>query len=384
MGATVHTSPASAPEALNIPPFNLFLPPGSLVLVTGVNGLIASHAADQFLSAGYRVLGTVRSLSKTSYLVPLFTSRHGPNHFSRHEMPDLSAPGVWDSVFSSNPGITAVAHVVGCVDLEVSDPDPTAEEDLRWHVSLLEAAARAGSTVKSFVFTSSAWAAWTPDSKKKVTLTQDSWNDEAISLARDKGIPASEKGMAGFMALKTLVEKGVWDWVRRENPPFTFNTLLVDTVIGECLAPREQGIPSTAGMVRWVWENQHVHVLDMMQPQWHADCRDTARLYVALLATKPVVDRERVYAFSDRYSFFHVAEILKRLYPERADKMARPTNFGVDQTTVPRQRGAELLARLGQKDGWRSLEESVRENAESWLQLEKGELMDHKYSKIGN
>lgn len=382
MGAST-PSPASAPVALSIPPSNTFLPPNSLILVTGVNGLIASHAADQFLSAGYRVLGTVRSLSKTSYLVPLFTSRHGPDRFFRHQIPDVAAAGAWDSIFTSHPDIAAIAHVLGCGDIEVSDPDPVVEEEMKWHVSLLEAARRSG-TVKSFCFTSSAWAAWTPDGQKKATLTQDSWNDEAVNLARDKSIPTKEKGMAGFMALKTLIEKGMWDWVRRENPPFAFTTLLLDTVIGECLAPSEQGIPSTAGMVRWVWENQHVEVLDMMQPQWHVDCRDAARLYVALLATKPVVDKERVFGFGDRYSFFHVAEILKRLYPHRVDKMARPKDLGVDQTTVPNQRGAELLARLGQKEEWRSLEDSVKENAKSWLQLEKGELMDHRYSRIGN
>ncbi|KAK3996559.1 hypothetical protein QBC44DRAFT_281398 [Cladorrhinum sp. PSN332] len=372
-----------SPSRLSIPPSISLLPPNSLVLVTGVNGLIASHAAGQLLAAGYRVLGTVRSLSKTSYLLPLFTSRHGPDRFNRHQIPDVTAPGAWDSVFSSNPEIAVIAHVVGCVDLQVSDPDTVAAGEVKWHISLLEAARRAG-TVKSFVFTSSAWAAWTPDPKKKVTLTQDSWNDEAVNLARDKSVSDREKGMAGFMALKTLVEKNVWDWVNKENPPFAFNTLLLDTVMGECLAPKEQGIPSTAGMVQWVWENAHVEVLDMMQPQWHVDCRDAGRLYVGLLATKPKVDRERVFAFAERYSWFQVAEILKRLYPERADQLARPKDYGKDQTIVSRERGEELLRRLGQKEGWRSLEDSVKENAKSWLQLEKGEVTDHRYSHIPN
>ncbi|KAK4164368.1 hypothetical protein QBC43DRAFT_318029 [Cladorrhinum sp. PSN259] len=371
-----------SPATLTISPSISLIEPNSLVLVTGVNGLIASHAADQLLSAGYRVLGTVRSLSKTSYLVPLFTSRHGPGRFSRHQIPDVTAPGAWDSLFTSNPEIAAIAHVVGCLDLQVTDPDTTAANEVKWHISLLEAARRTG-TVKSFVFTSSAWAAWTPDAKKKVTLTQDSWNDEAVNLARDKSVSDREKGMAAFMALKTLVEKGVWEWVNRENPPFAFNTLLLDTVMGQCLAPNEQGIPSTAGMVHWVWENAHVEVLDMMQPQWHVDCRDAGRLYVALLATKPKVDRERVFAFAERYSWFQVAEILKQLYPERADQLAKPKDYGTDQTTVSSKRGEELLARLGQ-EGWRNLEESVKENAKSWLELEKGEVTDHRHSHMVN
>jgi uncharacterized protein YbjT (DUF2867 family) len=33
---------------------------GSLILVTGVNGLLGSHVADQLLHAGYKVRGSVR------------------------------------------------------------------------------------------------------------------------------------------------------------------------------------------------------------------------------------------------------------------------------------------------------------------------------------
>ncbi|KAK4138977.1 hypothetical protein BT67DRAFT_438277 [Trichocladium antarcticum] len=189
--------------------------------------------------------------------------------------------------------------------------------------------------------------------------------------------------MVGFMAYKTLVEKGVWEWVEREKPRFAFNSLLLDTVIGECLDPVNQGIPSTAGMVHWVWEDVHVQVLEMMQPQWFVDCRDAGRLYLALLATAPVVDRERVFGFGGRYSWSRVAEILKESYPEHADKVAKLKDQGWDETEVPNQRGAELLARLGQTGGWRGLEESVKENAESWLKLETAGVTDHKYSQFG-
>lgn len=211
-----------------------------------------------------------------------------------------------------------------------------------------------------------------------MTLTVDSWNDEAVALVRDTAITSDEKGVAGFMAAKTLIEKAVWEWVREKNPPFAFNTLLPDTVIGECLDPVNQGIPSTAGMVHWIWNNTHVDVLNMMQPQWFIDCRDTGRLYLALLATAPVVDRERVFGFGERYSWHRVAGILKELYPEHADKMASPKDWGWDETEVPNQRGAELLGRLGQEAGWRSLKEGVKENAESWLKLEAAGVTDHK------
>jgi nucleoside-diphosphate-sugar epimerase len=354
------------------------LPPNALILVTGANGLIASHAADQLLAFGYRVRGTVRSATRCAYLTTLFSARHGAGRFELHEIPDVSAPGVWDTAVR---GVSGIAHVLGALDLAVQDPDRAAAEELPWQIRLLEAAAREP-LVKSVVFTSSAWAVWTPDAGKKVVLTEESWNEEAVALARDKAVDARSKGFAGFMAFKTLVEQGVWDWVRREKPGFAFNTVLLDTVLGECLDPTNQGIPSTAGMAHWVWENKHVDMLNMMQPQWFVDCRDAGRLYVALLATAPAVDRERIFGFGARYTFFRVAEILKGLYPEHADKMAKVKDLGWDQTEVPNQRGAELLARLGQIGGWRSLEESVKDNAESWLKLNPAGVTDQRYGQF--
>jgi nucleoside-diphosphate-sugar epimerase len=53
------------------------IPKGSLVLVTGVNGFIGSHVADQFLAAGYRVRGTARDLRKTDGLGELWKQKYG-------------------------------------------------------------------------------------------------------------------------------------------------------------------------------------------------------------------------------------------------------------------------------------------------------------------
>ncbi|KAK0629522.1 hypothetical protein B0T17DRAFT_506064 [Bombardia bombarda] len=347
----------------------------SLILVTGANGLIASHAVDQLLSAGFRVRGTVRNASKCSYLQRLFSSRHGPDKFELVEVPDYSAPNAWDV---SLRGVSGVAHVVCAVDVQARDPEKAAAAELPWQISLLEAARREPS-IKAFVLTSSSWAAWTPNAARKVTMTESSWNDEAIALAKDASVDQSSKGMAGFMALKTLVERGLWEWVRREKPRYTFNTLLFSTVMGECLDPQNQGIPSTAGMVHWISENKYIEVLDSMQPQWQIDCRDAGRLFVAVLASSPKVDRERIYGFGQRFSWFKIARILKDLYPNH-ENMGRPKDTGWDQTEVPNQRGAELLRRVGQQQGWTALEESIRANAESWLKLGERSATNDTYS----
>ncbi|KAK7917692.1 aldehyde reductase II [Apiospora marii] len=363
-------------------PATTTLPRDALILVTAANGLIASHAADQLLAAGYRVRGTVRDLAKCAWMTSHFERAYGPNRFellrvsTRDEMTD---PAVWDAAFR---GVSGVAHVLGAVDLSVQDVEAALAEEWPMHAAVLDAAKRAseaeGGLMRGFAFTSSAWAAYTPDASLRQTLTKDSWNKTALELsAPANGIlvfnPANADPkyvLAPFMALKTRLEQAFWAWVEREKPKFACNAVLLDTVMGRCLDPAgPQGVPSTAGMVRWVWDGTYRQVLDAIQPQWHIDCGDAGRLYVAAL-TQGDVDRERVFGFGERFSWFQVRRLMMEWY-EPDEEIAPVADLGTDQTDVPNERGAELLRRLGRPDGWTGLEESLRANMECIFEAEK-------------
>ncbi|XXH02854.1 hypothetical protein Hte_009242 [Hypoxylon texense] len=336
------------------------IPLGSTVLVTGANGLIASHVVDQLLAAGYNVRGTVRNTAKCAWLGPLFSSRHPSHHLEVVEVSDFGAPGAWDEAIK---GVSGVAAVAGGVGLMLQDVDKALEEELPWNESLLRAAKNEPS-VKSFVFTSSAWAAWTPDPTKKVKLTEWSYNEHAVQVV-SSDTSGREKGILPYMAFKALLEQRIWDWIEKEKPSFSFNTVLPESVIGECLDPKNQGVPSTCGMVKWLYDGVNLEVLAQVPAQWHVDNRDVGLLYVAALVV-PGVDRERLFGFSDRYSWPRVGQILKELYPEQ--EVPSLELNGWDQTDVPNKRGEELLRVLGQ-GGWTKLEDSVKACAESFLQI---------------
>ena len=72
------------------------IPQGSLVLVTGANGYIGSHVVDQFLAAGYKVRGTVRSESKGAWVKELFGEKYGPTKFELAIVPDIEKKGAFD------------------------------------------------------------------------------------------------------------------------------------------------------------------------------------------------------------------------------------------------------------------------------------------------
>jgi nucleoside-diphosphate-sugar epimerase len=193
------------------------LPPNSLILITGVNGLMASHVADQALQAGYRVRGTVRSAAKASWMSDLFTTKYGPDIFSLVEVPDIVAEGAFDDAVKDVAGIAHIAAILGSTDPEVMIPG-SVNSDL----SVLNSAAKEPS-VKAVVLTSSSWAQSIPQPNKKFNIDKDTWNEWAAEHAYDKPYGA-DKLMTVYAASKVLGERACWKFMKENNAGFVFNS----------------------------------------------------------------------------------------------------------------------------------------------------------------
>lgn len=76
---------------------NLALPTKSLIVISGVNGFIGSHIADQLLAIGYRVRGTVRSLERSRWLKEYFTQRYEAASFELIEVVEIDKEGAFDN-----------------------------------------------------------------------------------------------------------------------------------------------------------------------------------------------------------------------------------------------------------------------------------------------
>ena len=85
---------------------------GSIVLVTGANGFIGAHVADQVLQAGYTVRGTVRSKEKANWLYERFDANYGKGKFEAVEVPDMVAEGAFDEAVKGVSGIIHLASIV--------------------------------------------------------------------------------------------------------------------------------------------------------------------------------------------------------------------------------------------------------------------------------
>lgn len=81
---------------LKLSPSDTAFPAGSLVLVTGASGFMATHIVDQLLLAGYHVRGTVRDKQKAAWTVEFFSARYGSGKFSAIIVPEMSTIGAFD------------------------------------------------------------------------------------------------------------------------------------------------------------------------------------------------------------------------------------------------------------------------------------------------
>ncbi|KAF2261394.1 NAD(P)-binding protein [Lojkania enalia] len=337
------------------------LPPGSLILVIAANGLIASHIVDQLLHYGYNVRGTVRDLTRCSWMLPLFQSRHPDVKFSLIEIPDIEAPGCYDDALRD------VSAVIQTAAINIFTDDPTIiSRSVTANLNILSSAAAAnksGAQIRRVVFTSSSWAVMFPTPNTPANLTTATYNTTAEIALRDPNTPKEARPVLTYVAAKTRAEQEAWAWARENRDAgFDVNTVLPATCIGPVLAPTDQQYPTTAGYVRSLYEGVNAEVFEWLDPQWYVDVRDAARLHVAA-AVLEGVESERIFAWAEPYTWVGVAKVLEETMGRKVPIMLR--DRGEDLTKPPMERSVGLLKRL-QCEGYERFEVSVRENIRSY------------------
>ncbi|KAK5978947.1 Epimerase domain-containing protein [Trichostrongylus colubriformis] len=165
---------------------------GTLVLVTGASGYIASHCVRLLLNDGYRVRGTVRSLKNERKVAPVKKLQQG-NRLELVEA-DLLKEDCWESVVS---GCDYVLHIASPFPI-VSDAT-CIDTAVNGTLNVLRAVAKE-SRVKKVVLTSSCTAVNEGHPKNK-TFDETSWSDVTSS------------SVDYYARSKTLAEKAAWDFV---------------------------------------------------------------------------------------------------------------------------------------------------------------------------
>lgn len=193
--------------------------PGSRVLVTGVNGYMASHVAKQLLARGFKVRGTVKDLERASWLVKdVFKNHANNNDFELVTIIDFTAEEVYGSAIK---GVSAIAHATSVVSF---DPDPNAVIPLTVDAAtrIMEAALKEPS-VKAAIYTSSIVASTMPMPGNSTHADRNTWNETAVQMASAPPPDNASQGGIVYMASTVGAEKPVWKLVKEKNPHFRVN-----------------------------------------------------------------------------------------------------------------------------------------------------------------
>uniref|UniRef100_A0A0D2XKU0 NAD-dependent epimerase/dehydratase domain-containing protein n=1 Tax=Fusarium oxysporum (strain Fo5176) TaxID=660025 RepID=A0A0D2XKU0_FUSOF len=285
------------------------IPKGSTILVTGVNGFIGSHVANEFLQRGYQVRGTARDISKAAWIKDLFHQQYGKDNFSLWPVANLTSPHAFEKVIrglDSGTGTMipdAIASALNALKAASSEP-----------------------SVKRFVYTSSSTAAVFPEAEVPVIVDSNTWNDKALSILQNS---ASAPECTNF---------------------------------GKSLDWKHQGYPSTSGFIRALWSGTALDSLTNASPQYFIDVQDDAKLHVAATLLSDV-QGERIFPWAETWNLDQILGILRAQNPDRTFVKDFQAMRYLADIEKPRLRCIQLLQALGEP-GFTSLEESIRLNSE--------------------
>lgn len=340
-------------------PQDLALDPGSLILVTGASGFIASHIVREALAIGYHVRGTVRSEDKAARSKSL----HASHNYSTIIVKDMSQADAFDEAVK---GVDAVIHTTSVMTFS-NDPSQVVDPVIKGVTSILKASL-AEKRIKRFIYTSSSCATTLAKPGIKFNITTDSWNEEVERDLDGKTGEQEGKSLEVYALSKTKAERAVWDFVKKEKPHWVVNTICPNFNFGAAL----DGYVSTGKYA--------VDILNGIRPSIGPQCKclsfhgnkididvdsinvtDDARLHV-IAAIDKTVSNERILAFDEPFNCNKLADIIEKITGRKT--IEQDPNELEDLSVVDNARGAELLQKWWGQKGYQGLFESVKQNIE--------------------
>lgn len=328
-------------------------PSSTTILVTGASGYIGANIIQEALDLGYSVRGTARSQEKADNTKKVFKTH--PN-YSTTIVQGFVSPSA--EIDESVKGIDAVILVASDTSFS-EDPGQVIDGVVAGTLNFLRAAAKEPS-VKRFVLTSSSAAALTAIPNKEVTVTTDTWNDEAVDHAWNKkgqAMGPNPYGYVVYAASKNEGERAFWKFIKEEKPSFVANTILPNFNLG-----RVVGAAGATGSA--LIETFKNGTRDSFPPQYYIDVIDDARLHLTAAVLDGSLENERIFAFAGPFNWNDIFAAVKKARPDTKTKLEEVPGEAKDLSKVPNELGAKLLKKWFGQDGYKSLEQSVKENLE--------------------
>ncbi|KAK0544312.1 hypothetical protein OC846_005550 [Tilletia horrida] len=335
------------------------LEPGSLILISGVTGLVGAAQAKLLLDIGYKVRGTTRKAASAAQLIDHFHTTYGKGAFEVVEVEDGSKEQSWTSAFQ---GVDGFVHIA--TDMSAFYSDKPAKEVVDGVVDLtlavLKAAAKTPS-VRSGVLTSSGIAVHYPQEGVEETVDiKTRYNDAMANMAFTAAKDDPRLGLYTYTATKVAADKRAFEFVKTDKPGYAFNVIAPDLVIGSIYNPDPSRRYSSVSMLQDYYLGKNQGLLMAVRANSHfVSVDDVARIQAAALL-QPDVDMERLWGASHTFTLPEIHRAMesfskgtKTFSDPEAEAGAKAYIAHIDNS-----RSLELVRRLG-RPGLQSLEESV-------------------------
>ena len=286
-----------------------------IVLITGINGYIASHIGLELLKRGYSVRGTSRSPSAAQRLLSPEDGPFHPYHAQYQHMvvPDITVDGAFDDAVQ---GVYSIIHTASPVDFSLKTVDEFFIPAIKGNLSILNSArAQAGGHLISFVLTSSI-AAISDRWKQPLAhvYTEEDWNTSGEAVARE-----NFTAPVAYGASKTAAEHALWDWRSQNDPAFACAAINPGVVTGPPVlwpdAPSDLNLT-----IKPIWQI-YAGELDTLPPQIggaaYIDVRDVAALHVLAALNPDQSNGQRYLATNGKAPPQAIADILHARFPDR-------------------------------------------------------------------
>ncbi|KAG4026914.1 hypothetical protein MFRU_035g00660 [Monilinia fructicola] len=206
-----------------IPPSN-----NETVLITGINGYIASVLGLHLLKAGYSLRGTTRRVSSTDALLK---GPYAPyiDRVKIYEVPDITIPGAFDEAAKD---VNGIFHTASPINFSLTTYAQMVDPAVSGTNTLLHSALKSGPLLKTVVITSSVIAV-VDFSTEAYTFTESDHASAFLAKAQldlQEGRESSSGVLYG--ASKTAADQAVWKFRDEQNPKWAITTINPGVVIG--------------------------------------------------------------------------------------------------------------------------------------------------------
>ncbi|KAL2419328.1 hypothetical protein ABEF95_009882 [Exophiala dermatitidis] len=319
-----------------------------IILVTGINGYIASHIGLQLLEQGYTVRGTSRSPAAKEHLLTGAFRNH--KHRYKHVVvQDITVPGAFDEAVR---GVYGIIHTASPVDFSLTSVDEFMGPAVGGNLSILESAWKEATTtdssqprsqsqsrLTSFVVTSSVAAIvdkWKQPPNH--SYTESDWNTTGESVARE-----TFSAPVAYGASKAAAERAVWDWVTAHQPglPFAVSAINPAVVTGPPVSwPATPDKLNETLLPIWkIWSSRGSDPNTRMPPQiggaGYIDVRDVARMHIWAMEHPDQSNGQRYLMVNGKAPPQAAADLLRAKFPERDIIVGNPGQGYIEDYWFP-------------------------------------------------